>query len=169
MKKSKAIELLAKGEIQIYVDVFKPKLLKSILKQAFPSDDYLDYYFEKSFKEIIIKKPIIHRGLQKNHLWFYIFTKLKNIKTVNLSEIKTEKQTAPITATEMAKKLIDGFRVVLMSEDTECGNEILCTEIAKKHAKIVAYNMIKESELTKNKLRAIYWELVIKKIDEYVS
>ena len=37
---------------------------------------------------------------------------------------------------EKAEELVDKFRIILMNEDTDCGNEILCTSIAIKHAKI---------------------------------
>ena len=35
-----------------------------------------------------------------------------------------------------ANELVDVYRAMLMNEDTECGNEILCTIIAKKSALI---------------------------------
>ena len=37
---------------------------------------------------------------------------------------------------EKANQLVDGYKVILLEEDTECGNEILCTIIAKKSALI---------------------------------
>lgn len=37
---------------------------------------------------------------------------------------------------EKANELVNSFRIMLMSEDTECGNEILCTLIAIKSALI---------------------------------
>ena len=37
---------------------------------------------------------------------------------------------------EKANELVDAYKVILMEEDTECGNEILCTLIAKKSALI---------------------------------
>lgn len=36
------------------------------------------------------------------------------------------------TAKEKAEDLVNSFRMILMNEDTDCGNEILCTSIAKK-------------------------------------
>jgi hypothetical protein len=33
-----------------------------------------------------------------------------------------------------AKELVDSYRVILMNSDTECGEEILCTTIAKQCA-----------------------------------
>ncbi len=37
---------------------------------------------------------------------------------------------------DKANELVDVYRTMLMNEDTECGNEILCTLIAKKSALI---------------------------------
>jgi hypothetical protein len=39
-----------------------------------------------------------------------------------------------MTEKEQAESLVNKYRMILMNEDTECGNEILCTEIAKKMA-----------------------------------
>lgn len=41
-----------------------------------------------------------------------------------------------MTPIEKAEELITKFKIILMSEDTECGNEILCTIIAKQCALI---------------------------------
>ena len=41
-----------------------------------------------------------------------------------------------MTPKEKANELVDTYRAMLMNEDTECGNEILCTLIAKKSALI---------------------------------
>jgi len=35
---------------------------------------------------------------------------------------------------DKAEQLVNEYRILLMNEDTECGNEILCTLIAKKCA-----------------------------------
>ena len=43
---------------------------------------------------------------------------------------------------DTANELIDTYRAMLMNEDTECGNEILCTLIAKKSA-LISINKIK--------------------------
>ena len=37
---------------------------------------------------------------------------------------------------EKAKDLINSYRMILMNEDTDCGNEILCTSISKQCALI---------------------------------
>ena len=41
-----------------------------------------------------------------------------------------------------ANELVDTYKAMLMNEDTECGNEILCTIIAKKSA-LISINQIK--------------------------
>jgi len=41
-----------------------------------------------------------------------------------------------MTPKEKAEQLINSYRIILMNEDTECGNEILCTSIAKQCALI---------------------------------
>jgi hypothetical protein len=43
---------------------------------------------------------------------------------------------------EKAISLVDSYRKILMNEDTECGNEILCSVIAKKCALIAVDEMI---------------------------
>lgn len=47
-----------------------------------------------------------------------------------------------MTPEQKANDLVDRFRVILMSEDSDCGDEILCTTIAIQHAHIVADNVI---------------------------
>ncbi len=49
-----------------------------------------------------------------------------------------------MTPKEKAKELIDSYRIILMNEDTECGNEILCTSIAKQCA-LIAVDEILEA------------------------
>ena len=41
-----------------------------------------------------------------------------------------------MTSKEKAEDLVNQFRMILMHEDTDCGNEILCTSIAIKNALI---------------------------------
>jgi hypothetical protein len=43
-----------------------------------------------------------------------------------------------------AEQIVGHFRMILMQEDTECGNEILCTHIAKK-CSLLLVEEIKES------------------------
>jgi hypothetical protein len=58
-----------------------------------------------------------------------------------------------MTPKEKSKNLVDSYRIILMNEDTECGNEILCTLIAKKCALIAIDEMIVQNgELYLNSL-----------------
>lgn len=41
-----------------------------------------------------------------------------------------------MTAKEKANQLITEYKMILMDSDSECGNEILCTLIAKQCAKL---------------------------------
>lgn len=41
-----------------------------------------------------------------------------------------------MTPKEKAEDLVNEYRMILMDEDTDCGNEILCSLIAIKNAKI---------------------------------
>jgi hypothetical protein len=67
-------------------------------------------------------------------------------------------------AHEKALELISEFRMILMEEDTECGNEILCTLIAKKCALLAVQKMIENTDSVKE---VYYWEFVKKEIEEY--
>ena len=49
-----------------------------------------------------------------------------------------------MTPKKDAENLINEYRMILMSADTECGNEILCTSIAKQCALITVEKMINE-------------------------
>ena len=58
-----------------------------------------------------------------------------------------------MTPKEKAESLVNSYRIILMNEDTECGNEILCTSIAKQSALIAVDEMIVQNgELYLNSL-----------------
>jgi hypothetical protein len=42
-----------------------------------------------------------------------------------------------MTPKQTAENLVNEFRMILMDEDTDCGNEVLCTLIAIKCARVV--------------------------------
>ena len=48
-----------------------------------------------------------------------------------------------MTPKNKAQELVNSYRIILMNEDTECGNEILCTSIAKQCALIAVDQVIK--------------------------
>ncbi len=62
-------------------------------------------------------------------------------------------------AKEKAIQLVDNYRMLLMNEDTDCGNEILCTMIAKQCA------LIAVDEIT-TALTISTGHLLINKLDE---
>jgi hypothetical protein len=49
-----------------------------------------------------------------------------------------------MTAKDKAKELVDTYRIMLMLTDTHCGEEILCTVIAKYSALIAVEELMKE-------------------------
>jgi hypothetical protein len=69
---------------------------------------------------------------------------------------------------EKAEALVNSYRIILMNEDTECGNEILCTSIAKQCALIAVDELIEiacdysdfDETVTKE-----YWEKVKQEIE----
>jgi iron only hydrogenase large subunit-like protein len=50
------------------------------------------------------------------------------------------------TAKQKAKDLVNSYRMILMNEDTDCGEEILCTEIAKQCALIAVDELIEATK-----------------------
>lgn len=65
-----------------------------------------------------------------------------------------------MTPSQKANDLVDQFRMILMQEDTDCGNECLCTLIAIKHSEIVVNEILKLVE----KQYHNYWMLVIQEL-----
>jgi hypothetical protein len=49
-----------------------------------------------------------------------------------------------MSAKDKAKELVDTYRIMLMNSDTECGEEILCTVIAKSCALIAVDEILKQ-------------------------
>jgi len=47
-----------------------------------------------------------------------------------------------MTTKERANELVDKYRIILMNQDTQCGEEILCTGIAKRCALICIDEML---------------------------
>lgn len=45
---------------------------------------------------------------------------------------------------DIATNLVDQYRVILMNEDTDCGEEVLCSLIAIKMAKVTLKEKINE-------------------------
>ncbi len=68
-------------------------------------------------------------------------------------------------AKDKAIELVDSYRIVLMNEDTECGEEILCTVIAKYCALIAVDEVIQamDNVMLPNPFKQ-YWNKVKQKI-----
>ena len=74
-----------------------------------------------------------------------------------------------MTPKEKAQYLVNRYRAILMNEDTNCGEEILCTTIAKKIAldvvdeimSVLLYPKIPQGML----LRVVYWNEVKQEIE----
>jgi hypothetical protein len=64
-----------------------------------------------------------------------------------------------------AENLVDSYRIILMNEDTECGDEILCTVIAKQCALIAVDEIIQamDNVMLPNPFKQ-YWNKVKQKI-----
>ena len=74
-----------------------------------------------------------------------------------------------MTAKEKANDLVDQYRNVLMNEDTDCGNEILCSLIAIKNAQIAVDEIIHFMEQFGLDIsimhQYVWWHNVKKEID----
>ncbi len=74
-----------------------------------------------------------------------------------------------MTPKEKAEELVNQYRIILMNEATECGNEILCTSIAKQCGLIAVDEIIEEllecGEVWM-KSRIIYWQEIKQKIEK---
>ena len=73
-----------------------------------------------------------------------------------------------IAPKEKANDLVNEFRIILMDEDTDCGQEILCSLIAIKHSKIVVREIITElNKLPSKDLSDLqYWGEVEHELNE---
>ena len=74
---------------------------------------------------------------------------------------------------ERAEDLVNTYRMILMDEDTDCGNEILCTLIAKQCALICVDEIIKTCPQKEKEIFAIskglkFWKEVKKEIEKLV-
>lgn len=71
-----------------------------------------------------------------------------------------------MTPNEKANDLVYQYKTILMDEDTDCGNEILCTLISIKAAKITANEIIKDLPL-RGVYKKKYWKRVIKELNNF--
>jgi hypothetical protein len=70
-------------------------------------------------------------------------------------------------ATDKANELVDSYRMMLMNEDTECSEEILCTIIAKQSALIAVDEIMKAMDdvMLPNPFKQ-YWDQVKQEIEK---
>lgn len=71
-------------------------------------------------------------------------------------------------ANEKANDLVNQYRMILMDEDTDCGNETLCTLIAIKSAKVAVNEIIiyiKRLDDYSRKGQIEWWQKVINELD----
>ena len=61
-----------------------------------------------------------------------------------------------MTPRDKAIELVDIFRMILMNENTDCGNEILCTTIATKHAIIVCDEALSQAQMIPKGYKSSY-------------
>ena len=72
-----------------------------------------------------------------------------------------------MTPKKEAENLINEYRMILMNENTECGNEILCTSIAKKCALVTVDELIEQERKTDNYYEiGSYWQEVKNQINK---
>jgi hypothetical protein len=75
-----------------------------------------------------------------------------------------------MTPKEKAKELVDTYKFVLWSEDTQCGEEILCTGIAKRCALIAVDEILDVDyfDMSEEHFENImeYWEQVKNEIQK---
>jgi hypothetical protein len=64
---------------------------------------------------------------------------------------------------DKARELLDSYRMILMDADTDCGNEILCTTIAKDCA-MIAVNEILDVTFYSSTQENEYWKAVKQEI-----
>ena len=71
-----------------------------------------------------------------------------------------------MTPKEKAEQLVNQFCIVLMREDTDCGNEILCTSIAIKNALIATNEIISVIDPDVNFKSYIFYREVKQEIEK---
>ena len=68
---------------------------------------------------------------------------------------------------EQADQMVNEYRMILMNEDTECGNEILCTMIAVKCALVAVNEVLNINSVDKDYDLSNHWEEVKQEIENY--
>ena len=71
-----------------------------------------------------------------------------------------------MTPQEKANNLVNQYRIILMREDTDCGNEILCSRIAKDCALIMINELLSNSTFLLSNGESYYWNQVKQEIEK---
>ena len=69
-----------------------------------------------------------------------------------------------MTPKEKAQDLVNTYRIILMDDDTDCGNEILCTSIAIKNALVAVDEIWNALESARAFEEYNYWQEVRQEI-----
>ena len=69
-----------------------------------------------------------------------------------------------MTPKEKAENLVGQFKMVLMNEDTDCGEEILCSLIAIKNSHITIEEILKSTFVQNNTFN--YWSEVKEELNK---
>lgn len=69
-----------------------------------------------------------------------------------------------MTPKEKAENLVNQYRMILMNEDTECGNEILCTSIAIKNSLIAVDEILSNPMFFSDWGTLYFWQEVKREI-----
>ena len=71
-----------------------------------------------------------------------------------------------MTPKEKAQDLVNTYRMILMDEDTDCGNELLCTSIAIKNALVAVDEIWNALESARAFEEYDYWNEVKQEIEK---
>lgn len=71
-----------------------------------------------------------------------------------------------MTPQEKANDLVNQYRILLMRQDTECGNEILCSRIAKECALIAVDEIISVIDAETNNKTWEFYKQVKQEIEK---
>jgi siderophore synthetase component len=71
-----------------------------------------------------------------------------------------------MTPKQEAQDLVNTYRIILMDEDTDCGNEILCTSIAIKNALVAVNKIWNALESARAFEEYDYWQEVKQEIEK---
>ena len=71
-----------------------------------------------------------------------------------------------ISPKQKAEELVNQYRMILMDEDTDCGNELLCTSIAIKCALIAVDEILSNPMFFSDWGTLYFWQEVRQEIEK---